>query len=91
MPPTDKRGTRYGGRFAGGDCVTKPATVIRAIAAGKVAAASIDEYLGYRHEISVDVELPAPQFYDINARGRVNILEREAGQRKNDYDCVEIV
>lgn len=78
------------GVFAGGDCVTKPATVIRAIAAGKVAAASIDEYLGYRHEISVDVELPVPQFYDINACGRVNILEREAGQRKNDYDCVEI-
>ena len=30
---------------AGGDCVTGPATVIRAIAAGKVAAANIDEYL----------------------------------------------
>ncbi|MFR5077024.1 MAG: NAD(P)-binding protein [[Clostridium] innocuum] len=35
------------GIFAGGDCVTGPATVIRAIAAGKVAAANIDEYLGY--------------------------------------------
>ena len=34
------------GIFAGGDCVTGPATVIRAIAAGKVAAANIDEYLG---------------------------------------------
>ena len=33
------------GIFAGGDCVTGPATVIRAIAAGKVAAANIDEYL----------------------------------------------
>ena len=31
------------GVFAGGDCVTGPATVIRAIAAGKVAAANIDE------------------------------------------------
>ena len=28
--------------FAGGDCVTGPATAIRAIAAGKVAAANID-------------------------------------------------
>ena len=37
------------GIFAGGDCVTGPATVIRAIAAGKVAAANIDEYLGYHH------------------------------------------
>lgn len=35
------------GVFAGGDCVTGPATVIRAIAAGKVAAANIDEYLGF--------------------------------------------
>lgn len=31
--------------FAGGDCVTGPATAIRAIAAGKVAAANIDEHL----------------------------------------------
>ena len=37
------------GVFAGGDCVTGPATVIRAIAAGKVAAANIDAYLGFNH------------------------------------------
>ena len=35
------------GVFAGGDCVTGPKTAIRAIAAGKVAAANIDNYLGY--------------------------------------------
>ena len=46
--------------FAGGDCVTGPATAIRAIAAGKVAAANIDEYLGFHHEITVDVEIPSP-------------------------------
>ena len=40
------------GVFAGGDCVTGPATVIRAIAAGKVAAANIDNYLGFNHLIS---------------------------------------
>ena len=39
------------GVFAGGDCVTGPATVIKAIAAGKAAAANIDEYLGFHHEI----------------------------------------
>ena len=38
--------------------VIGPATVIRAIAAGKVAAANIDEYLGYHHEITSDVEIP---------------------------------
>ena len=41
------------GVYAGGDCVTGPATVIRAIAAGKVAAANIDEYLGYHHAFPV--------------------------------------
>ncbi len=46
------------GVFAGGDCVTGPATVIRAIAAGKVAAANIDEYLGCHHVIDVGVEVP---------------------------------
>ena len=34
------------GVFTGGDCATGPSTVIRAIAAGKVAAHNIDEYLG---------------------------------------------
>ena len=34
------------GVFAGGDCATGPSTVISAIAAGKVIAANIDEYLG---------------------------------------------
>jgi NADPH-dependent glutamate synthase beta subunit-like oxidoreductase/Pyruvate/2-oxoacid:ferredoxin oxidoreductase delta subunit len=34
------------GVWAGGDAVTGPANVIRAIAAGRIAAASIDKYLG---------------------------------------------
>ena len=46
------------GVFSGGDCATGPATVIRAIAAGKVAAANIDEYLGFHHVIPCDVEIP---------------------------------
>ena len=48
------------GVFAGGDCVTGPATVIRAIAAGKVAAANIDEYLGFHHVIDVRCGDPQP-------------------------------
>ena len=43
---TPQDGEMSEGVFAGGDCVTGPATVIKAIAAGKVAAANIDEYLG---------------------------------------------
>jgi NADH-quinone oxidoreductase subunit F len=38
--------TSEDGVFAGGDCVSGPATVVEAIAAGKTAAASIDKYLG---------------------------------------------
>ena len=34
------------GVFAGGDCVTGPASVIEAIAAGRQGAVSIDKYLG---------------------------------------------
>ena len=34
------------GVFAGGDCASGPATVIKAIAAAKVVAANIEEYLG---------------------------------------------
>ncbi len=50
--------------FAGGDAVTGPATVIRAIAAGKVAAANIDEHLGFRHVIkSVVEDIPEPRVY----------------------------
>ena len=77
------------GVFSGGDCVTGPATVIRAIAAGKAAAANIDEYLGFHHEITVDVELPTPRCADLNPRGRVNCRERAAAERKNDFVCME--
>jgi len=75
--------------FAGGDCVTGPATAIRAIAAGKVAAANIDEQLGFHHEIRTDVEIPAPHLDVCPARGRVNTKEREAAQRKCDFEDIE--
>lgn len=78
------------GVFSGGDCVTGPSTVIKAIAAGKVAAANIDEYLGFHHEISADIKLPAPHLYDISQCGRVNTISREASERKEDNECVEI-
>ena len=62
---SDTRLPDLDGVFAGGDCVTGPATVIRAIAAGKVAAANIDDYLGFRHEITSPVQVPAPRFSDL--------------------------
>ena len=77
------------GIFAGGDCVTGPATVIRAIAAGKVAAANIDEYLGYHHLIECDVNIPAANHADRPACGRIQTKEREASQRNKDFDLIE--
>ena len=77
------------GVFAGGDCVTGPATVIRAIAAGKVAAANIDQYLGFDHIISVDVDIPEADFSDRPPCGRVNMKERDANERKHDFDLAE--
>ena len=77
------------GVFAGGDCVTGPATVIRAIAAGKAAAANIDEYLGFNHEIESEVKVPTPRCTDLRPRGRVNATERDACDRKGDFQCIE--
>ena len=77
------------GVFAGGDCVTGPATVIRAIAAGKVAAANIDEYLGFRHELNVEVEIPPIRLDDRCSCGRVNMKERNASERRKDFKLME--
>lgn len=77
------------GVFAGGDCASGPATVISAIAAAKVVAANIDEYLGYHHEISCDVKIPEPRLDDRTPCGRVNLTEREACERVHDFDGVE--
>ena len=75
--------------FAGGDCVTGPATAIRAIAAGKVAAANIDEHLGFHHEIKVDVDIPGPRLNNRAPHGRINTTEREACQRRCDFEDIE--
>lgn len=77
------------GIFAGGDCVTGPATVIRAIEGGKVAAANIDAFLGYKHMISCDVEIPRDYVHNRLPCGRANMVEREAGERKCDFEGVE--
>lgn len=77
------------GIFAGGDCVTGPATVIRAIAGGKVAAANIDEYLGFKHIISCDVEIPEPTLADKEPCGRINLSETEACTRSCSFNHIE--
>lgn len=78
------------GVFAGGDCVSGPATVIRAVGAGKVAAANIDAYLGGQglehEEISVPPAVPG----DMSPTGRVNLAERPVSERVADWNQIEI-
>ncbi|MCD8316003.1 MAG: FAD-dependent oxidoreductase [Eggerthellaceae bacterium] len=76
--------------FIGGDCQTGPSTVIRAIAAGKVAARNIDHYLGYHHHLDCGVTTPDPGQNDRTPTGRVNIADRPARQRKCDFSRVEL-
>ena len=78
------------GVFAGGDCTFGPATVIRAIEAGKVSAANIDKYLGFSHKISLDVAIPPASHRSTAACGRVTSTEREALARKHDFDLLEL-
>ena len=77
-----------GNVFAGGDAVSGPATVIRAVAAGKVAADNIDSFLGYHHTITVDVEVPAPQLTNTPACGRVNLRGRPIEAIAGDFGLV---
>ena len=76
--------------FVGGDCQTGPATVIKAIAAGKVAARNIDDMLGFSHTLNCGVSAPAPAPNDRAAYGRVEVLERPARERKHDFEGVEV-
>jgi NADPH-dependent glutamate synthase beta subunit-like oxidoreductase len=77
------------GVFAGGDCATGPATVIRAVEAGKVAAANIDSYLGYDHKISTEVSIPVPRLENKKYWGRVNMREKGPSERKTDFNLME--
>ena len=88
---TDSDGAvpNFDGLFSGGDCQTGPATVIRAINAGRVASANIDHYLGFDHKIKLEVELPTVQFKGKHECGRCELGEREAGERIHDWNLVE--
>lgn len=85
----DADGNVIDGVFVGGDCQSGPATVIRAIAAGKVAARNIDTFLGFDHPIKLDVEVPAAKVGDKLPAGRVKMMERSPEDRKDDFDLME--
>lgn len=74
--------------FAGGDAVSGPATVIRAVAAGKVAAANIDAYLGFEHKIKTDVVVPPAHLTNAPLCGRVNLKSHCTPDCKGNFDLV---
>ena len=86
---SDTRVEGMEGVFTGGDCATGPATVIRAVEAGKVAAANIDTYLGFDHKISADVEIPDPKTGNKKHWGRVDMREKQPSQCKDNFDIIE--
>jgi NADPH-dependent glutamate synthase beta subunit-like oxidoreductase len=79
-----------GNVFAGGDAVSGPATVIRAIAAGKVAARNIDEFLGFDHKITVDVEIPSPDLSNKPSCGRVTLKGTHITDIVGNFDLVDV-
>jgi NADPH-dependent glutamate synthase beta subunit-like oxidoreductase len=80
----------YPNVFVGGDCQTGPKTAIMAIAAGKVAAGNIDAYLGYHHVVDCGAQVPQARPNNLVACGRVQVAERPARERKNDFEYVEL-
>jgi heterodisulfide reductase subunit A len=90
--------TNIDGIFAGGDVVTGPDMVITAIAAGKKAARSIDNYLKGEpltttEEIAIPEKLQEDEIAAIKerfpARNRVKMAESEPDQRIQDFSEVE--
>ena len=82
-------GQKLAGVFTGGDCYTGPATVIRAIDAGKVAANNIADSLGVTVDVAERIEIPsAPAGQRLNW-GRVNMQERPSDERKGDFNLME--
>ena len=77
------------GVFAGGDAVSGPATVIKAIAAGKVAAANIDEALGFHHDVFDDVDIPAAEA-PLGPTGRVELHNKNFSEAIKTFDIAKL-
>lgn len=62
--------TSQAGVFSGGDCVTGPATLVEAIAAGNQAARSIDQYLRLGKIVAPDEDVIESLIRDVNLVGQ---------------------
>ena len=54
-----------------------------------MAAANIDDYLGYHHVIETDVKIPEARLADRTPWGRVTMKERNVSDRVKDFGLVE--
>jgi NADH-quinone oxidoreductase subunit F len=90
----DTLATSREGVFAGGDAVTGPATVIEAIAAGRQAAISIDQYLGGSGVI--DETLASPEEIEMlpeieeGEKHRISIPALTLSERLGSFAEVEL-
>ncbi len=77
--------------FAGGDCVTGPATVVEAIQEGKVAAGSIDKYLGGDGEVvtPLDIERKISGSIMEKEKPRVKMPTILLSERKRGFKEIE--
>ncbi|MDD4850358.1 MAG: FAD-dependent oxidoreductase, partial [Gemmiger sp.] len=71
--------------FAGGDAVTGPATVIRAVAAGKVGAANIDAFLGFTHTMGGETKIPPAKLSNTPPCGRIQLKSRNPLEARQDF------
>jgi formate dehydrogenase major subunit len=85
--------------FAGGDCVTRTGTAAQAVAAGRKAAAAIDQFLRgttvtgeqqpYRHSMGLPHEVPKKVFRDYPPAARVTMPQRAADESTAGFSEVE--
>jgi formate dehydrogenase major subunit len=93
--------TNLPGVFAGGDAVTGPDVAVRAVAAGKLAAASLDQYLTGRKVIGapeavnvvlgkLDEDELAEMLRDIEEAPRAKMPHLPMEKRRSTFDEVEL-
>ncbi len=81
------------GVFAGGDVARGPDTVIQAIADGKLAAESIDRYLGGKGKLNKGAHIDIPRDFsddEVTALGRFPIEVLDVDLRKGNFDEVAL-
>ena len=90
--------TNRSGVFAGGDAVTGPATVVEALAAGRLAASRIDDYLQHNYPLagrderqSLTGDLQPATLEMIRRTGRLEPQVLAPETRTKDFDPVELV